>query len=107
MQRPVRGGKEGSGLPAQKVAEQGQALVRALFGVKLGGENIIACDGAGKAPAVVGLCSAMLGLLHHGVETVHEVVEAVFGNSTPQRVGLPGIVLAVPPAVALESPRPR
>ena len=43
-----------SGLPVQEVAVQGQAVLGALLGVELGGENVIACHGAGKARAVVG-----------------------------------------------------
>jgi hypothetical protein len=46
---------ERSGVPVQKVAVQGQAVFRALLGVKLRGKNIIARNGGGESAAVVGL----------------------------------------------------
>ena len=43
----------------EEIAEQGQALGRAFFGVKLGGKNIVTGNGAGKAATVIGFGRAV------------------------------------------------
>src|SRR5574343_1033343 len=63
-------------LPVEEIAEQGQALVRAFFRVKLGCKNIVTGNRTGKAATVVGLCRAVGRMGHLGIEAVHKIVPA-------------------------------
>ena len=56
----------------------------ALFGVELGGENIIPRHRAGKARAVVGRRRRVsAGVVGHGVVAVHEIEAAAVGDARP------------------------
>ena len=70
----------------QKVAVQGQAVFRALLGVKLRGKNIIARNGCGEYSAVVCLSGTVRCALRASIEAVHEVKVTVVRNSSPHRV---------------------
>src|SRR3569832_1543128 len=77
-----------AGIPVQEVSIEGEALVRAFLGMELGGENIIAGDGGGKARAVLGFPDAVALIRRPRVVTVHEVEEAAIRHARPEGMRL-------------------
>src|SRR3990167_3209497 len=72
-----------SGIPVEEGAVQGQSMVRALFGMKLRGENIIARNCSAKSPAVVRLARNVARIRRLGVEAVHKVKVASVRHVAP------------------------
>lgn len=67
----------------------------AFFGVKLGGEDVVAADNAGKGFGVMALTECDAGVLWHEVVAVDEVKMAVLWDVGKQGVGA-GLVDGVP-----------
>src|SRR5437868_13531957 len=75
-----------SGIPVEEISLELQPVLRTLLGVELGRKNIIACQGGGKALAVVGLPYAVGDIGGPGVEAVDEIEVALVGHPGPDRV---------------------
>src|SRR5262249_44179439 len=62
-----------SGVPVKKISVQRQAMLGALLGMELGGENIIPSQRAGKALAILGFTGTVARVHRSGIETVDEI----------------------------------
>jgi len=82
--RRLPGGSSRS--PVEEVSVQREAVGRALFGVELRRENIIARERRGKAAPVVGLAGTVALIRRAGIEAVHEIEVARVGNAAPERI---------------------
>src|SRR5690606_34989210 len=84
--RAEKEGLSGSGLPFCKVAIEPEAVVGTLFGVKLHGENVICCNGTGKALAVMTNPYSQARILRNRKVAVNEIEGGAVGDAGPQHV---------------------
>src|SRR5262245_45491954 len=77
---------ERSRIPVEEIAIQREPVFGALLGVELCGENVIPRQRAGKAPPVVALAHAVLGLRWARAIAVDEVEVGAVGHAAPDRV---------------------
>src|SRR5438094_2310040 len=75
-----------SGIPVNEVTVQAQACGGAFLGVELGGDDVVARDGAAIRTAVIGFADGVPGVGRLGVIAVHEVEIRAILDAVPQRM---------------------